>query len=718
MARPGDRSYRFEAAGHWAAGAVSGFAEEAGGLVAEPPRVARRIPGTGAGTVPGVGPCGRLAWLRPDKGEVFVLHDDGAELQGRIDLREGEAFHPGPSLTWVRSGERLRRFATRSLQELGDLRVPGLVASAADGCDGLWLLTRGANGTLVRWLDARGRLRGRPLRIPGSGRPVAIAARPAARRLAVLDLPSALNGSNREWAVHVVDLATGRSGKPLRFILKEGEAPPTWIVADGPGGWRVASAGTPAVLIGISDGGVETSHQPVHLPPSAKVEGLLWLDGPILDCTDGLYRLVEAGEDDQDAESVRLAFITPTLISPPGTPSGWNRAELDLDLPEGATLTATIFASSSEQVAREVLQALAETADRPAARLDRLEALLEKRARRVRAQTYRVQPDEQPGRRTLHLLLDGITEPFAWLSFEIACPPGGLPVRLHALRARYPDQGWIDDLPAIYRSEPGPAGRLRQFLAPFEALYGDIDEAIDRVPASIHPDTAAADRLSWLLGWLGFPPTAGLPENAQRELLGNAGRLLEERGTRAALVSMLEIVTGARVSVDDDAAAAGFWVVGDDLGRLSPRLGCETRIVSRQPLGFRPGCGMRLGEEPLPPFCASAGRMLSARCGRVRITIALDPSREAVLRPIVESMIAMFVPAHCAIDLVVGRAGRTPPGGRIDREWKLDHERLADPDSTELGCETEAGAWRLPSPSLPPFTINADSPLDGARRLA
>src|SRR3712207_7627190 len=37
----------------------------------------------------------------------------------------------------------------------------------------------------------------------------------------------------------------------------------------------------------------------------------------------------------------------------------------------------------------------------------------------------------------------------------------------------------------------------------------------------------------------------------------------------------------------------------------------------------------------------------------VRIGIALDPARRAVVRPIVDSLLAMFVPAHCAVDLQV-----------------------------------------------------------------
>ena len=720
MARPGDRSYRFDAAGHWAAGAVSGFAADAGGLVVEPRLAPRRIAGSEAGTIAAVDPCGRPMWLRPGSGEVFVLHEFGAELQGRIGAGDARAIHPGPSLLWVRSGERVQRHAARTLQELGALEVPDLAASAADGCDGLWLLTHGETGALVRWLDPHGCVRGPAIRLRDARNPIAIAADPARRRLAILDVPHEADGAAPQWALHIVDLARCRARKPLRFTPDPKDPRPAWIAADGKGGFRLASAGAKMLLIGVSAEGVESARQFLDLHPSTAVEGLLWHDGPILDCDDGLYRLVAAGEDDQEESKAGGTLITPTLISPPGTPSGWNRAEIHVDLPPGATLAATIFASAAESLARDVRQALADTAEDPADRGRALTALLAgDRARLVRTQSYKGEGDQ-----VLHLLLDRIAEPYLWLKLEISCPPGAGPARLLSLRVRYPDRSWLDDLPAIYRDEPAAAAQLRQFLAPFEALYGGIDEAIDRLPARIHPDTADEDRLGWLLGWLGFPPTAGLTAKVQRDLLKAAGGLLERRGTLGALVAMLEIVTGARPSVDDGGGSLGLWIVGDGLGRLSPRLGRDTRIVSRRPLGFRPGSGMRLGEEPLPPFCTGLDRILRANCARVAIGIAVEPARRDVVGPIIDSLLAMFVPAHCAIDLKVARAGRTPPGGRLDQGWRLADanggtggERVADPDATELGCETEAGAWRLPGPGVPPFTINAEAALDGVRRL-
>lgn len=721
MAHPDDRSYRFDAAEHWAAGAMAGLRAGSGGLDLQPPRAARLVPGSAAGTIAAVGPCGRLVWLDSASGELSVLHEFGAERQGRIAAGDARAIHPGAATIWIAGADRVRRYAARTWQRLGVLHVSGLIATAADGHGGLWVLQRAGTGAAVRWVDARGRMSGPPIALRDSGRPIAIASDPPRRRLAILDVPDRTGEGRPGWRLHVVDLSRCEANEPLRFERTESEPPPAWIAADRDGSFHLVSAQAPLLLITVTADGVETFRQSVELPkPAAKarVRGLVWLGDPIVNAGDGLYRLGDAEAGSESALEAR--FVTPTLVSPPGTPSGWNRAELKVKLPAGTSLKATVYASGSDALARDVEDALARTAKAPSTRVKEMGALL-KRAREVRVKTYR-----GDGGQPLHLLLDLISEPYLWLKLEFTCPAGAGHVSLESLRVRYPDRSWLDELPAIYRDEAGPAAQLRQFLAPFEALYAEIDETIDRLPARIDPVTAKDDWLSWLLGWLGFPPTEGLTAKVRRDLLNEAGILLARRGTLAALRRILEIVTEGKASVEDKGGAAGFWVVGNRLGREAPRLGRDTRTVAQRPIGFRPGTGIRLGEEPLPPFCTDIGRVLRANCARVAIRVAVDHQRRDVILPILDSLLAMFVPAHCAVDLQVDRAGGTAPGGRLDRDWRLagvksdgaGEIRLFDADATELGCETLAGSWQLPRAEPPPFTIDGKAALDGGRRLA
>jgi phage tail-like protein len=533
----------------------------------------------------------------------------------------------------------------------------------------------------------------------------------------------------REWRLHLVDLASCKAGAPLVFQREDNEegkkaSPPAWIAVDDQGFFWLASATSAGALIAVSAEGFETAHQKLLPDPETRVAGLVWQDGLVVCTADCLYRLIPATSDCVEEEGPRAVFFTPTLKSPPGTPTGWNRADIGVDLPKGAVLTSTIFATSSTSVASQFDSLLADRTLGGTARLAKIERLLDRYDVEKREQLFKSEGSTQQ----LHLLLDRIDAPYLWLKLEIKCPLGAAQAILRRLKVRYPDRSWLDDLPAIYRDQPGPAAQLRQFLAPFEALFSEIDETIDRLPAQIHPDTTGNERLSWLLGWLGFPPTTGLAPEIQRELLKAAGGLLERCGTIGALRELLSIVTGGNpVIVEDAAATAGFWMIYAGKKRYAPRLGRDTRIVARLPGGFRPGKGTRLGEEPLPPFCNDIDRMLRRNCGLVTIRIALDPATEDVVRPIVESLLAMFVPAHCRIELNIAHAGRTRLGGRLDSGWQLAGNdgaelpgtaRLDDPGGIELGTETKVGVWRLPGRCPAHFTIDGTAALDSARRLA
>lgn len=731
MARFDERSYRFETAAQWGAGAMQGFAASGDMLVAEPPLAAARVDLSEGGGLAALGPCDRLVWLRPGSGELVALHDFGAEAQGRLDVHQPTAIHPGPAIVWVRGRDVIQRFSARGLQELGAVEISDVVASASDGADGVWLLVQDADGASLRWLDPHGRSPQPAIKLPLAQAVRALASDPMRRRLVVLDAKD----DEREWWLFVIDLAQCHVREPLHFSLpdedeatpeEKWEELPRWIVVDDNGNFQLTTGRAPGTVLTVSADGIVTARHTLLLGAGvakAKLKGLIWQHGLIVCTTDGLYRLSPAAADTDSLEQTAAVYITPVLKSPPATPSGWNRAEMMVTLPKGARLTATIVTSASRTIVDRFVAAT-DPATPAAGRIAAIETVFESYEVEQREQRYK----GEGGQQQLHLLLDRIAAPYLWLKLEVTSPAGADPAELHTLRVRYPDRSWCDELPAIYRDTPGSAEQLRQFLAPFEVLYGGIDEAIDRLPSQIRPDTTPDARLSWLLGWLGFPPTAGLPVAVQRELLSKAGDLLARRGTIGALRGMLGIVTRHNlVTIEDAATTRGFWILGAGSPRHAPRLGRDTCVVLGQPGGFRPGTGMRLGEEPLGPFCPDLDRTLRARCGLVTIGIALDPANEAVERPIVESLLAMFVPAHCRIDLRIARAGRTPRGGRLDRGWQLARSataetdetgRLDDPGGIELGAETMLGAWQLPHSAPRPLTIDGTTALDGARRLA
>jgi len=716
MARPDSRSYRFDKATHWTAGAARGFRPSGETLVIAPPMVARKVDLSMAGTRAALGPCRRLTWLEAATGEVYELNRFAAEPQGRIDAPAPLAIHVGPTRFWVVAPGLVRRYAAGTLQFLGEIEEPDLIAASGDGGDGLWLLTRqGRKGAAVAWLDCDGRRCRLPIPLDKPVRPVAIAADPARRRLAVLD-----KGDQAGWRLHIVDLKGCEAGVPLRFPRAAGEPAPRLIAADADGAFHIASGEKDAPLIAVSAEGIELSRRPLALPQAAwPLTGLLGAKPePILAAADGLYQLAPAAAGARDVAPATATFVTPTLMSPPGTPAGWNRVEIDVVLPDGATLVVSAITSSSVTEAADVAKAFAASERAPASRIDALKGPLA--GNPVHTRRY-----AGAGRQKLHMLLDGLPETYLWLRLDFECPPGSDPAVLAGLRIRYPDRSWLDELPAIYRDDEGSAVQLRQFLAPFEALYGGIDEIIDGLPARIDPDTADEARLPWLLGWLGFPPTAGLTPAVQRKLLKAAGGLLERRGTLGALREMLDIVTDGNARVEDGSESGGLWIAGAAAGRrLSARLGCTTRLMPR----FGGGgftAGARLGEDALADPC-DTGRLLNGLCARISIRLALPLDGRAELEPIIDALLAMFVPAHCRMDLRIEAADGPAAAGRLGGGLRLAgngdgddrNARLAPPPGALLGRRSRAGRWRLPRRDPPSIIINGHAALNGDRRLA
>lgn len=716
MARFSDRSYLFATAAQWEAGAMSGFDPDGDRLTLSPPLFPRRLRDSDGDSFAAIDPCGRPAWLRRSTGDLVRLYDFGPEVQGRLDVERPMALSIGPTRLWVQGPDRVTRFDSRTLQELGSFAHPRLIASASDGCDGLWLLIESRRGAYVRHIDGRGCLARTRIHLLHAVRPIALAAAPDGRWLVVLDSPEDLRASTaNEWRLHIVDLADCRAGKPLYFGLEWDEEAPRHLVVDPRGRIHVMGSNDASPLLAVSREGEEVSRQILPLPASAwPVAGLLWQESLLLTAADGLYRLERATAEDEDAGVSRGVFITPTLVSPDGTPSGWNRADIAVEMPEDAVLKvsfANLAAADTERL--DAIRHAFSTAASPATRLATIDPLIPWEGD---TRTYRGGAEASE---MLRFLLDVARETYLWLKLELECPAGAAPASLLSLKVRYPDRSWLDDLPAVYREDEGSAAQLRRFLAPLEALYGDLSETIDSLPSRIDPATARDDWLPWLLEWLGFPPTAGLGAAIQRRLLSEAGTLLEERGTQGALERMLDIVSEGRASVRDSGASAAFWVLSSRRTRLTARLGRDTRVVAHRPLDFVLGRkDLLLGQAPLGRSCTDIDALLCASCGLVSIRIAIEAERRKLVEPVVRALIDMFVPAHCRIELTVELATRALPAGQLDGSLPLDGGRLADRRDIELGRITRAGGWELPPGDIPPITIDGTAAPDGARRLA
>lgn len=104
--------------------------------------------------------------------------------------------------------------------------------------------------------------------------------------------------------------------------------------------------------------------------------------------------------------------------------------------------------------------------------------------------------------------------------------------RLHALRLWYPRFSYSKNyLPAVYREDGDSASFLERFLANLEGVYTALEDRIAHVRALFHWESAPADALRWLAGWLGAVLDPAWDERRQRLFIEHAVHFYQYRGT-------------------------------------------------------------------------------------------------------------------------------------------------------------------------------------------
>lgn len=110
--------------------------------------------------------------------------------------------------------------------------------------------------------------------------------------------------------------------------------------------------------------------------------------------------------------------------------------------------------------------------------------------------------------------------------------------------------GWLaEQLPRALSDDPF----TRRFLRIFE----DVAESVRRNVIAFEHDLDVAlgpmEFVRWMGGWLALTAPASLPEPRQRELVAAAGAMWRRRGTKPAVIRLLEAVTASSVEIDDGA---------------------------------------------------------------------------------------------------------------------------------------------------------------------
>lgn len=137
------------------------------------------------------------------------------------------------------------------------------------------------------------------------------------------------------------------------------------------------------------------------------------------------------------------------------------------------------------------------------------------------------------------LLLHGLSGRWAWVLVRaVRQTPGD--VRLARMRLEFPRCSFSEYFPEIYQQDEF----FDRFLAVFQSLYLDAERLVDEVPSKLDYETAGADQLRELAGWVGASGGALLDTARLRRLIRDLDLYQGKKGTREALARVVELVTG------------------------------------------------------------------------------------------------------------------------------------------------------------------------------
>lgn len=176
---------------------------------------------------------------------------------------------------------------------------------------------------------------------------------------------------------------------------------------------------------------------------------------------------------------------------------------------------------------------------------------------------------------------------------------------------------YLEYLPELYQSDEFTS----RFLMLFESFWKPICQQIDQVENYFDPRLTPQGFLPWLSSWIGLPDDKNLPVVRQRNLLRQAMRLFQCRGTLYALKTTLEIYTEGEINIVE--RRANNFVLGQ---------------------GSSLGAAIALGRANQPDSISIKMRLSQAELMRTQF------SKEMYLRKISE-IIRGLVPAHTVFDL-------------------------------------------------------------------
>ena len=654
------RVYRFANRDHWGRCLLHGFAVGSDSQLACSPPLglhARVVRGAGSISAIAVDAYSAPVWRlgSPAPGASVEWLDEFGLVRGPYEIAGTLAVSPrwviDPAWIWAFDAAEghVHRFDRRTLlldlsvdvSQRGEGTDPPMVWSvvdiAGDGHGGVWVLLGRRDKTLVMRVDCEGCPRQRWVLRCGRNTATQIAVVECGRTLAVLSeegrvlqfisatsgsLIRALNIGSTVRCSRVMRLTSdGRARIALSLSLDVPAATPWALLVMNAGGDVVDGP-----LTGIFDDAFAVTDLAIS-------ESVVWFGGDR-----GVRRL-----DSSSASGVRESegvLLTPRLVSPESDAlRGWSRAEIDVDLPRGAVLRAHFASTNDAHVAEQVHGIAGDTSMSTLARIGSIWSSLDP----TDASAVQV-VGPVTGAVPVAVPLHGSQDQWLWLKVTILTPPGDDRPSVHGLRVFYPDVSLVDQLPAVFRGATNDPGNvLRRIVGVLETTTQQIDDRIRSIGTNIDPSTAPDTWLDFLARWMQLPWDDALPSATKRCLLLHAGELLCARGTRAGLERLLRCLAG-----EGGAFTIKDLTVDHAVIRIGGNDACGGVALPALLAGARSGSGT-LGAKAIlggSRVACAAGECdpLQAITPTVRIAIATMPSIRRRLQPLLDDILAQYVP--------------------------------------------------------------------------
>lgn len=328
----------------------------------------------------------------------------------------------------------------------------------------------------------------------------------------------------------------------------------------------------------------------------------------------------------------------------------WGRIFLDACLPAGTGLRARFLTSDDDGVEDPVPwtppsrggHRLVEAEDTPPlpsrlllGRVEESTALFRRPTGRERAweqipaddvfETYEAPVLAAPGR-------------YLWIELTLNGTERVTP-RVRTMRVERPGHHLLRTLPRSWSRSELDATFLQRFLAPAEGALHEMDERAEQRAVLVHPNATPQEMLPWLASFAGLVLDRRWPEDARRTLVAEAYRLFRWRGTKRALLRILEIYLGRRPDIVEQWQLRGLG--GTVLG-AGPGLGSGPEVYAGLSATGTLGRFVVGGQQP-----DSDSFGLAAHRFTILVPGTLDSEQRSVLHSIVEA----HKPAHTVCEV-------------------------------------------------------------------